>query len=119
MFKLPHISLGYLLYTKLKYADCCSCFWFSKIEVDLHFEKKFIRKKISLYRLYFIDARLSVSDVETHGRFDISTPDAFTFHTSHDVERACFFDQTILCVIGLCMERMLLGTWLGQYPRIT
>ena len=62
---------------------------------------------------YFIDACLSGSDVETYGRFDIPTPDAFTFHTSHDVERV---DQVILCLTNLYMERMLLGTWVGQYP---
>jgi len=59
---------------------------------------------------------LSGSDVETYGRFDISTPDALTFHTSHAVERACSIDQVILCVTDLCMERMLLGSWVGQYP---
>jgi hypothetical protein len=91
-----------------------------KNRIDLHFETKFIKKKkISLYLRYFIDARLNISDFETYGRFDVSTPDAFTFHTSHDIERACFFDQVILCVTNLCMERMLLGTWVGQYPSIT
>ena len=77
-----------------------------KIEVDFHFEKKFIwKKKISLNLRYFTDVCLSGSDVETYGRFDISTSDALTLHTSHAVERACYFGQVTLCVTNLCMER--------------
>jgi hypothetical protein len=62
-----------------------------KIEDDLYFETKFIQKKISLDLIYFMDVCLRGSDIETRGRFDISTTDAFTFHMSHAVERACFF----------------------------
>ena len=109
----------YLLYSKHNYADCSRVLGFQKSKYTCIWNEIY-PEKFSLDLRHFTDICLSGSDVETCGRLDISTLDAFTFHMNHAVERARFFwPSRNLRNINLCLERMLLYTWVCQYSWTT